>query len=314
MSNYQRAKKEMYSLLTALFSLLLVLLFFLSCSSFSPGPANSLLSIYGSDSEAEIAWQAWNIYGQLGDAPIVEYYAGKMQNPRIEFWALRVDLRDPRLGITVYGNTQSIYVSTFTEEYNCIAGINTIPFSPASAVQGEERYFVGLVISGGLLVSPPNPAYDALVFYTSGGAAIVRQKDISDFSDIAHAVGGFNIVLEGGLLPERLLDLSGQNLPRHPRSAAGISADGSYLYLLVIDGRRVGSIGATEAELGLLLRQLGASDGLNFDGGGSTALALRFPDGKVRTVNTPVHNNFPGQERGIAAPLGIYLINPSRGK
>jgi hypothetical protein len=286
--------------------ILLVPLFLFSCLSFSSSPANRLLRVSGLDTEAEIAWQPW----QSGDTPAFDFFAGKMQNPRIEFWAIRVDLRDPRLGFTVYEKPQSIHVSAFTKEYNCIAGINTIPFSPVSARQGEARSFVGIVVSEGILVSPPNPSYDALVFYSSGEAAIVRQKDITDFSNIAQAVGGFRIVLEDGRLPQRLLT---QDLPRHPRSAAGISADGTFLYLVVVDGRRLGSIGVTEAELGILLRLLGAYNGLNFDGGGSTSLALRFPDGKVRTVNTPIHNNIPGMERGIAAPLGLY-VNLSRGR
>jgi hypothetical protein len=279
---------------------LLVPLFFFSCLSSSSIPQANRYLVSSLDTEAEIIWQPW----QLGDAPAFDFCAGKMQNPRIEFWALRIDLRDPRLGFTVYDKPQSIHVSTFTEEYNCIAGINTIPFSPVSARQGETRSFAGIVISNGILVSRPNPSYDALIFYSSGEAAIVRQKDITDFSNIAHAVGGFRIVLEDGILPQRLLT---QDLPRHPRSAAGISADGRFLYLVAVDGRRLGSIGVTEAELGTLLRMLGANNGLNFDGGGSTALALRFPDGKVRTVNTPIHNNIPGMERGIAAPLGLYL-------
>ena len=97
------------------------------------------------------------------------------------------------------------------------------------------------------------------------------------------------------------------NNARHPRSAAGISADGKYLYLLVIDGRRLASAGSTEAETALILKQLGAWNGINFDGGGSSALALRFPDGKVRPINTPIHNNIPGLERAVAGCLGVGL-------
>jgi hypothetical protein len=297
-----RVTKSQYTV----FLLFLIPLFLLSCTSFFSSPASRFLRVSGFDEE--IIWQPWQI-PQSGNASALDFCAGKMQNPRIEFWALRADLRNPRLGVTVYEKTESIYVSSFTEEYNCVAGINTIPFSPSSARQGEERYFAGIVVSSGVLIARPNPFYDALVFYSSGRAAIVRQRDITDFSNIVHAVGGFNIVLESGRLPERLLDqdLPKQDLPRHPRSAAGISADGAFLYLVAVDGRRINSIGVTEAELGLLLRQLGAYDGLNFDGGGSTALALRFPDGRVRTVNTPMHNNIPGMERAIAAPLGLYL-------
>ena len=39
------------------------------------------------------------------------------------------------------------------------------------------------------------------------------------------------------------------------------------LYLLVVDGRRPGSVGATEVETALLLLSLGAESGLLMDGG-----------------------------------------------
>jgi hypothetical protein len=203
----------------------------------------------------------------------------------------------------------STRVSSFVEGFNCLAGINANPFSPVSAREGEERTIVGIAVSEGVPAALPAPGFDALIFYSGGGAAIMRQEDIRDLAPIKNAVGGFNIVLQGGELPERLRNgddpFRGSPLPRHPRSAAGLSGDGSILYLLVVDGRRPGSVGASEAELGLLLKQLGAEDGLNFDGGGSTALALRFPDGKVRVVNTPIHNHVPGRERGVAVCLGL---------
>jgi exopolysaccharide biosynthesis protein len=139
-----------------------------------------------------------------------------------------------------------------------------------------------------------------LVFYKDGRAVITGQSEIDDLSLVENAVGGFHIVLRQGRLPD-----AARSSARHPRSAAGLSADGGILYLLCVDGRRPGSAGATEAELGLLLRQLGAFEGLNFDGGGSSALALRGSDGKVRNANTPIHNGIPGGERAVAICLGL---------
>jgi hypothetical protein len=239
-----------------------------------------------------------------------------------------VDLKDPRLRIVVNGPPEaglkesvppvtmaSTRVSSFVERFNCLAGINANPFSPISAREGEERTIVGIAVSEGVPASLPDPGFDALIFYVDGGAAIVRQEDIQDLAPIKNAVGGFHIVLQRGELPERLRQTGddpsqGSPLPRHPRSAAGLSADGGILYLLAVDGRRPGSVGANEAELGLLLKQLGAAEGLNFDGGGSTALALRFPNGKVRPVNTPIHNHVPGWERGVAVCLGLSYGPP----
>jgi exopolysaccharide biosynthesis protein len=93
-----------------------------------------------------------------------------------------------------------------------------------------------------------------------------------------------------------------------------MSAGGEYLYLLVIDGRRPGSIGSTEAETAILLRQLGAWEGINFDGGGSSALVLRYPDGGIRPVNRPIHKGIPGRERAVAGCLGVGVYGNSSGE
>ncbi|MCL2558630.1 MAG: phosphodiester glycosidase family protein, partial [Treponema sp.] len=184
-----------------------------------------------------------------------------------------------------------------------LAAINALPFDPSSDREGEPRANVGVVISDGRMLSTPRARYDALVFFADGGAAIVSQAEIQGerLEQISNAVGGFYRLLSGGEPVARVLGLQA----RHPRSAAGISACGRYLYLLAIDGRRPGSQGATELETALLLRALGAAEGINFDGGGSTALALRHPDGQTRLANVPVHSGVPGRERAVAGLLGI---------
>lgn len=61
---------------------------------------------------------------------------------------------------------------------------------------------------------------------------------------------------------------------REPRTAAGISKDSSYLYLVTLDGRNA-SVGATLAELADLLVRIGVYHGINLDGGGSTTILVR---------------------------------------
>jgi hypothetical protein len=237
------------------------------------------------------------------------YFAGKVSGPRLEFHALRVDLSAPGLRMVTAGGGAKITdgqflstkVSSFVRDNNLLVGINVLPFSPVSGKEGEPRTNSGIVVSEGVMVSAPRPRYDALVFYADGSPAIVAQSEIDSVENITNAVGGFYRVLEGYEPSPRTLDKDA----RHPRSAAGISSSGRYLYLLVIDGRRPGSVGATEAETALLLRALGSSEGINFDGGGSTALVMRYPDGKVRVVNTPIHRQIPGRERAVAGCLGL---------
>jgi len=73
---------------------------------------------------------------------------------------------------------------------------------------------------------------------------------------------------------------------RHPRSMIGMDSEG-YVWLVTVDGRTPGSAeGMTIGELTLLARQLGLTDALNLDGGGSTTLWTKV-DG---VINHPCDN------------------------
>jgi exopolysaccharide biosynthesis protein len=283
---------------------------FLSCATLSrvEGPAESIESV-------SPLWTPLQTNGLTSGLTCgLEYFAGKTKKPRLEFHALRVDLTDPNLRVTAYPGgindekTVSIKVSSLVRNNGLAAGINALPFDPVSGKEGEPRTNVGIVIANGVTFSPPHESFDAIVFYKDGSAAIIAQTEINNiFNNIENAAGGFYRILEHDELVPRVLDLNA----RHPRSAAGVSTDGKYLYLLVIDGRQIKSVGATEAETALLLKALGAAEGINFDGGGSSALALRGPDGKVRVVNTPIHRQIPGRERAVAGCLGIISLSAS---
>jgi hypothetical protein len=290
------------------FLLPLVISLLLSCASLSPltaPPADFPLRV----AAPEALLPRWETF-----APGIGYLEGRIGKPRLQLWALKVDLNNPDLEFVVNDGGQDLgvipgtTVSGFVRDYDCVAGLNANPFDRVGARPGEPLTIAGIAMTEGLLIAPPDSRYDALVLYHDGSAALTKQAGLDDQSlaEISAAVGGFFILLRDNALAERLLNQSGK-APRHPRSAVGLSADGRTLYLLAIDGRRPGSIGATETETALILQRLGAAHGLNLDGGGSTALVLRRRDGKIRPVNTPIHGLIPGQERVVAACLGIRI-------
>lgn len=90
----------------------------------------------------------------------------------------------------------------------------------------------------------------------------------------------------------------------HPRSAIGISHDTNELLMLVVDGRQAASRGYTMVELANMMLRLGAEDALNLDGGGSSTLVARGPNGNRRVTNTPSD----GRPRKVAN--GIQIISP----
>lgn len=250
-------------------------------------------------------WQAF--------ADGIGYFHGKITQPQLEFWAIMIDLGShntrivTRTGASNSNAALSTRVSSFVRDNNLIAGINAVPFDIVSSLEGQPVKNMGIVISDGRLLSGVNRYYDAVVFYTNGTAAICRQADINfnetENKTIENAIGGFYQILADGKPSPRTLNL----YERHPRSAAGVSSDGRYLYLLVIDGRRADSVGSTEAETAQLLLNIGSWSGINFDGGGSSALALRYPDGYLKIANYPVHNGIPGSERAVAGCIGAAV-------
>jgi len=290
------------------FFMLLIVLLSISCASVSPVPANpEQLNTFASIENIEPFW--------LPHTNGINFFHGKITSPRLEFWALQIDLSAPEIEIVINNNAYSTKVSSFVRDNNLIAGINALPFDISTSREGLPIKNIGIVISGGEIFSPANPNYDALVFYKGEGrAAIIRQPLIRTAGNIENAAGGFHQILTGGTPAQRTLSSESASTPvsatRHPRSAAGLSANGRFLYLLVIDGRRNGSAGATEYETALLLRFLGSHDGINLDGGGSSVLVMRYPDNSIKVKNTPIHGGIPGRERAVAGSIGIRLGNP----
>jgi putative cell wall-binding protein len=83
---------------------------------------------------------------------------------------------------------------------------------------------------------------------------------------------------------------------RAPRTAIGVTGDGTTVFLVSVDGRRPGwSAGMTVAELAQFLVDLGAQDGANLDGGGSTSMVV---GGVLATRPSD-----PGGERGIGTAV-----------
>ncbi|HUH04758.1 MAG TPA: phosphodiester glycosidase family protein [Kofleriaceae bacterium] len=109
-------------------------------------------------------------------------------------------------------------------------------------------------------------------------------------------VSGHPTILQGGVTRNNNGDSLCSN--RHPRTAVGLSADKRTLILAVVDGRATTRIGMTCDELAGLLRELGASDGMNLDGGGSSTMYLQGPG----VVNHPSD----GSPRVVANHLAVF--------
>ena len=116
---------------------------------------------------------------------------------------------------------------------------------------------------------------------TKGKKAVIGSYDEYDTykDEIQEAVGGrVRLMTNGNVLPQTSTALE-------PRTAIGVT-DNNVVYILVADGRNFWySNGMRYAEMGAVMKALGAKDAINLDGGGSSTL---YFNGKV--VNKPTTN------------------------
>ncbi|WP_316843367.1 phosphodiester glycosidase family protein [Pedobacter psychrodurus] len=130
---------------------------------------------------------------------------------------------------------------------------------------------------------------EAALVIENGKISIVKWDGTADWETKLNAQ---NILLNGPLLTlnnvDESLDTAGFNRLRHPRTCLGIKANGRVV-LLTVDGRNENSAGMSLFELTKLMRWLGCTSAINFDGGGSTTLWVNGMEGNG-VINYPTDN------------------------
>lgn len=120
------------------------------------------------------------------------------------------------------------------------------------------------------------------------------------WSSLTEVVAGSNLLVVDG---SRQLSSSDHWNDRHPRSAVGLSQDGTRMLLLLVEGRQTGRAeGMSLHNIGRYLQHMGVHNGLEFDGGGSSALAAR-----VNGINQRVSTPSDGSERYVPIGLGVMV-------
>jgi hypothetical protein len=155
----------------------------------------------------------------------------------------------------------------------------------------SDRQIDGLVLIG------RGPGADALAQLKVGSIANV-QWGLPGEPQMA--ISGESILLRKGV--RRVTD----DRELHPRTAIGIDRDTGRLLMLVVDGRQSFSRGLTLVEEASMMKQLGAEDALNFDGGGSSTIVAKDRSGTVRVLNSPSD----GRPRSIPDGLAVMYSAP----
>jgi len=195
-----------------------------------------------------------------------------------------------------------IYTADFGPGTHTVAGWEVVLESASAALApGEVRTFsvAGVREGGGvplsssnLVVSLPEALQKLAKGLSPGATVAIDTATLPDLRGVRTAVGGGPALLRNG--KPTVID-SGE--ARHPRSAIGWNAE--EFVMVQVDGRQPPiSVGMTLSELARYLLDLGCTDAINLDGGGSSTL---WAQGQV--VNSPSE----GSERPMANALVVVL-------
>lgn len=203
-----------------------------------------------------------------------------------------------------YGKTKAYSINKTTSEY-------TVPRIFSTKYNGKTRGnkipLLEIIVSNNIVTNilnssqtidlPPN-SYEIVVDlnhipnelnYINIGDTISIDNGIdNNLLSSQLGLGGGAYLLKDGIIPNFSLNISG----KHPRSAVGTDINNNYFYMVTVNGRGKSFRGLEQTEFANLLLELGLYNAINFDGGGSTTLAVKNPyENNYEILNTPSDGN-----------------------
>jgi len=269
---------------------------------------------------------------QAGDKPLVVHVAEiDLATPGLN---MRTTPPDRSVGLEYRAQTTSQFVA----RSGAVLAVNASYFLPFVGGSRGGNDFVppaggaaaasGAVLSGGVLASPADDIdarVDGMACFAAGRARIVPGQSCPE-GFVEGVAAGPRLIAAGTVQPRPRLGpdgpFRGATRPAEPapaataepaaagggpRTALGIDATGTKLWIVVADGRQPDwSMGLGHDALITLFRKLGANDAISLDGGGSATMAARGPAGPV-LLSRPIHTGMPGRERPVANHLGVFV-------
>lgn len=135
----------------------------------------------------------------------------------------------------------------------------------------------------------------------------VQQNIVGDYAECDNISGaGAQLLLNSQVV------LTEGNEDRHPRTVAGVKADGTII-LMTVDGRQFESnmYGMSYAELSATLLYYDCVEAYNLDGGGSTTFITRNQYGEFDVYNSPSDGSERGDSNAILVVVPDITINAS---
>ena len=213
----------------------------------------------------------------------------KISGLGVSWTCVKIDLSQQIAGPASALSEKPFSVKSFAQSNKLTVAINTTPFAKnGSKVQAE-----GIIKQDGKTLCEPLEKYSALAFSFDDDGTLycsILENQISEQIDnYSYAYGGFFVILKDGLVQE-FSDI------KRSRTACGTDDDGRWLYLFAVtpDFSLTDRNGLSYSECALILKELGCTQAMQFDGGHSTSMIV---NGKSKQS--------PLFQRKIAAAIGF---------
>ena len=249
--------------------------------------------------------------------PGVSIHEEVRANPPTHFFVAVVDLKNPRLHLRVSRggpdpDGEGKWQTTLMEptkiaerehfdfvvngDFFIARGVNDGEGTNSAYRAHQWALAEGPAMTDGVTWSTSTNARPCLVVHTNG--AVTFETITQPAGDDWEVIGGNTMLVQDGkIIPHK-------TKVRHPRTVVGLDAAHSKLTLLLVDGRKPGvAVGMSYDELAEEMLRLGCTEALNLDGGGSSVLAVRAADSKMKILNVPTD----GRERAVVNALGISV-------
>ena len=229
-------------------------------------------------------------------APGVDYQEYRGDNYDVH--VTRINVSSDQIRIVVTSETEKgLKVSDYAKKVNAIAAVNGDYFDDHFNPVG---YTIGPC---GPWANTKDLKREIVLQIANQHGFLRRRTELADTpaDPVDAAISGWpTIVAECRALgPKELPGSDAFTRSPHPRTALGISKDGTLLYFVVADGRRTGVPGLTLAELAdFMVDKLSVCSAMNVDGGGSAAMWVAD-----KIVNRPSD----GVERGVGDHIAVIL-------
>jgi hypothetical protein len=167
--------------------------------------------------------------------------------------------------------------------------------SPISASGADQQFVATPLLAARIALTAGDTLLAVNVPLLRSGDTVRVAHALAPVSP-AYAVGGFPVLLRDSAIVDDVDSVSNAGFRGlNPRTAIAYADHGRHLLIAVIDGRQPRySMGMSLRQTADLFRALGATDAVNLDGGGSSAMVVRalasntFAAGaRTRLVNHP---------------------------